>query len=186
MGAAPDPQALYLDVAARLAAAPPEPLGGAPVGEPLLEQLAAVLARARAVVAALDALLPGDGIDDLNKYEHLAGMLERIARFQSFALAEYTYHLAGGGQPGVRLWLEEAEWRRRIKVLFFPQVGRWQADGQGRMLSRELLGLTLEPGGIAPLLAPELGSWFSPAWGWEECLAMALCLAAVPGSLPSR
>lgn len=176
--AGPEPKGLCLEVAARLAASPPAPLAGAPTGEPLTEQLAAVLASARAVVAALNALLPGDGVEDRNKYEHLAAMLGRIAQFQSFALAEYTYHLPDGRRPGVRLWLEEESWRRRVKVLLFHDVGRWRADPEGRKLSRELLSLDLGDGGVAPVLAPGLAAWFSPAWGWAECLAMALCLAA--------
>lgn len=175
--AALDPKALFLEVAARLAASPPAPLQGAPGGDPLVEQLAGVLAQARAVVAALGALLPGDGVDDLNKYDFLAGMLERVAQFQSFSLAEYTYHLPGGRRPGVRLWLEEAQWQRRVGVLLFHDVGRWQADPEGRKLSREILSLELGQGGIAPVAPAKLAAWFSPAWGWAECLAMSLCLA---------
>ncbi|MCB2225688.1 MAG: hypothetical protein KQH53_03340 [Desulfarculaceae bacterium] len=173
----PDPKALCLEVAARLAANPPAPLTGAPGGDPLLGQLAAILAQARAVVAALEPLLPGGGVDDLNKYEHLAAMLERIAQFQSFSLAEYTFRLPGGRRPGVRLWLEEAQWQRRVKVLLFHDVGRWQADAEGRKLSRELLTLELGEDGAAPLIPAGLAAWYSPAWAWAECLAMSLCLA---------
>ncbi len=174
----PDPQELYLAVTARLDAAPPPPLEGAPHGEPLTGQLAAILALARGAAAALNACLPGASLDDKNKYAHLGSMLERIASFQSFSLAEYSYHLPDGRRPGVRLWLEEERWRRYVRVLLFAEVGRWRADAAGRLASRELISLELGEKGPSPILAPHLNRFFPAAWGWEQCLTMALCLAA--------
>ena len=183
MAASPDPRELFQAVSERLADAPPTPLPGAEGLEPLPRHLAAILAQARAVAAALNGLLAPGKVDDRNKYDYLLANLDRLATFQSFSLAEYTYHLADGQRPGVRLWLEEHDWQQVVRVLWFPAVGRWQADQQGRLLCRELLLLSLEPSGPAPLPLPELGRCFHSAWGWAHSLTMALCLAAAPSVL---
>lgn len=148
----------------------PEPRAPA---EPLAAALAAILAQARAAAAALSAELGPGALDDRNHYDYLAANLAKIAGFQSFSLAEYAYHLPDGRNPGVRLWLEERRWQRRVEVLLFPEVGRWQVDAAGRKVNRLLL--TLWPQGDAP--AP------SPALAWKAIIPLEK-LGPLPWSGP--
>lgn len=164
-------------VLARLAAQPAAPLAGAP-GEAPAAQLAAILAQARAAAAALNAELAGGSLADRNHYDYLAQNLVRLAQFQSFSLAEYTLHLADGRNPGLRLGLEERQWRRRVEVLLFPEVGRWRVDAAGRKITRPLLTLWLENGGLRPVPGEGLEPAYRPDEDWPPALARAFCLAA--------
>ncbi|MCB2193587.1 MAG: hypothetical protein KQI62_18580 [Deltaproteobacteria bacterium] len=166
-------------VLARLEQEPaPFPSEGLPEEAPAAA-LAAILARARATVAALNAELAGGTVEDLNHYDYLVQNLPRLAGFESFSLAEYTYHLADGRNPGVRLWLEEKSWRRRVKVLLFPEVGRWQVDAQGRKITRLLLTLELEGEAPRPVPAADIEGYFHSQEGWATALSRALCLATL-------
>ena len=164
-------------VLARLAKQPAEPLSDLPPGEPLAASLADILAQARAAVAALNAELVGGSVQDRNHYHYLAQNLPRLAQFQSFSLAEYVYHLAEGRNPGVRLWLEEIKWRRRVQVLVFPEVGRWQVDGQGKKITRLLLTLEMHPGQVRPVPPAGFQDYYGPEEDWPAALCRALCLA---------
>ncbi len=159
----------------RLAGEEPEPLA-APGDDPLQNHLLAVLARARQVAAAINATLAGGRVDDLNKYHFLSERLGQIVGFESFSLAEYTYRLAGGKRPGARLWLSEERWQRYLGVMLFEQVGSWQADGQGRKVSRPLLSLDLNGPQPQPLIEGEVSKYYEPGWEWQKCLTEALCL----------
>ncbi|RJX34690.1 MAG: hypothetical protein C4525_06460 [Desulfarculus sp.] len=162
-------------VRAWLAQHPPQALAAPAGADELGRSLLAILAQARASAAAVSAVLAPQGVEDRNKYDFLAGRLAQITAFPGFSLAEYTYHLAGGARPGLRLWLQEHHWRRRVQALLFPEVGRWQADAAGRKISRELLTLELdqEP---RPRFTPEMGRWYDAAWDWRQCLTQAMCL----------
>lgn len=172
------PSDLAQRVLARLAERPAPPLGPTPPSDPLAAALAAILAQAQATAVALNAELVDGSAEDRNHYGYLAQNLERIAQFQSFSLAEYTFHLKDGRNPGVRLWLEDERWQRRVQVLLFPEVGRWQVDAQGRKITRRLLTLWLEDGGPRPEPGPGLQGHFPAGEAWPLALARALCLPA--------
>ncbi|MCF8065975.1 MAG: hypothetical protein K9K36_12080 [Desulfarculaceae bacterium] len=166
-------------VLARLAGQPAEPLSQLPPGDPLAATLAAILAQARAAVAALNDELGEGAVKDRNHYDYLAQNLPRLAQFQSFALAEYAYHLKDGRNPGLRLWLEERQWRRRVDLLLFPEVGRWQVDAAGHKITRLLLTLWLEGDQPRPEPAADLKGLYPLSEDWSAALGRALTLAAV-------
>lgn len=140
-------------------------------------QAALVLAQARRVMAGAAATLAGAAaVADRNKYDFMFESLPRLWGFQSFSLAEYTYALPGGGHPGLRLWLEEADWRRRVAVLMFEDVRLWRLDAGGGKFSHELLVLHLEAHRVRPAWDPAANEWYDPAWGWRRALRQALCL----------
>ncbi|BEQ16734.1 hypothetical protein [Desulfoferula mesophila] len=176
----PTPDELTGRVLARLAPKPAPALSPEPPAEPLAAALAAILAQARAAAAALSAELGPGALDDRNHYDYLAANLAKIAGFQSFSLAEYAYHLPDGRNPGVRLWLEERRWQRRVEVLLFPEVGRWQVDAAGRKVNRLLL--TLWPQGDAPRPEPGPGleGHYPAGETWSVALVRALCLPVLP------
>lgn len=139
-------------------------------------QAAQVLAEARRIMAGAVATLAGVGVADRNKYDFMVASLPRLWGFQSFSLAEYTYDLPGGGHPGLRLWLEERDWRRRVAALMFEDVRVWRLDAAGGKYSHELLVLDLGQDGILPAWDRAAAEWYDPAWDWRRALRQALCL----------
>lgn len=139
-------------------------------------QAALVLAQAGRVMAAAAATLGEASVRDRNKYAFMLENLPRLWGFQSFSLAEYTYDLPGGTHPGLRLWLEETDWRRRVAVLMFEDVRIWRLDAGGGKYSHELLVLHLGPEGLRPAWDAAAAAWYDPAWGWRRALRQALCL----------
>ncbi len=154
--------------------APPEPPWPP---QTLPGQVAMVLAQARLLARGISATLEGAGLRDRNKYDFLGENLERFLGFQEFSLAEYTYELPGGGHPGLRLFLEERQWVRRVAVLMFEDVRLWRVDNQGGKVSHQLLLLELGPAGIVPRVDPQSGGeYYQPGWDWARALRQALCL----------
>jgi hypothetical protein len=176
----PTPEELTGRVLARLAQQPVPPLSDTPPAEPLATALAAILSQARATFSAIGAELGPGSLDDRNHYDYLAQNLAKIAGFQSFSLAEYVYHLGDGRNPGVRLWLEERRWQRRVEVLLFPEVGRWQVDAAGRKVTRLLLTLWPQGEAVRPEPGPGLGGRYPAGEAWPAALVRALCLPVLP------
>jgi hypothetical protein len=171
--------ALRTRVGQELAGRPGETYLPAVQADPLVRQLGRLIREARRIIQVIDQILPQAfpeaGVRDRNRYSSILAMLDRIAEFQSFSLAEYVYHLPGG-RPGARLLLEEKDWARRLTVIFFENIGQWQVDWQGRRISYELLAFDLEGPEPRPLVAPEAAEYFQDGWSWEEHLQEALCL----------
>lgn len=156
--------------------------------ESLPGQAAAILAEARLLAQGIPATLAGVARRDRNKYGFLLENLERFLGFQEFSLAEYTYALPGGGYPGLRLFLEEDQWTRRVAVLMFEDVHQWRVDDQGDKVSHQLLLLELGPQGIRQRVAAQSGEYYQPEWGWARALRqgpMPAGAAPAPLSLTS-
>ena len=169
-------QAWQEELAAWLAAQ--GPLAGAMPGQAgeLAGQVGLVLEQARRVMAGVAATRPGLEVVDRNKHDFLLASLPRLLGFAEFSLAEYTYGLAGGGHPGLRLWLEEEDWARRVAVLWFEDVRLWRVDGRGGKVSHVLLLLELGPRGITTRVDPAAGEYYRPEWDWARALQQALSL----------
>jgi hypothetical protein len=158
-----------------LASQPPLPEPPWPPGS-LPGQVARLLAQARLLARGIPATLEGVGLEDRNKYDFLLENLERFLGFQEFSLAEYTYVWPGGGHPGLRLLLEEEQWRRRVAVLFFEDVRLWRVDEQGGKVSHQLLLLDLGPTGLEPRVDLEAREYYQPQWDWARALRQAMSL----------
>lgn len=157
----------------RLDAALAGPEDAAPPGGGPAANAAAALAWARRVSRALGGLLPGGALSDHNHYGHLCENLPKLVEFETFSLAEYTYHASPDRHPGVRLWLDVADWRRRLGAILFEDVHQWRVDAGGRRLERRLVSLDLS--GPEPALLPDGELTGSPLGDpWHAALAEAL------------
>jgi len=151
--------------------------GAASRGQPRLpRQIRAVMGQARQIAEAVDTCLPSDAVLDKNKYDFVLSMLPQILSFDDFVLCEYTYALAGGARPGIRLLLELGPAGRQISVVLFEDVRRWQVDRSGQKVSYQLLALLLDREEITPHVASESAEYFEPAWDWRQHLCEALCV----------
>lgn len=139
-------------------------------------QVARLLNLARLLARGIPATLEGVRLDDRNKYEFILEGLGRFLGFQEFSLAEYTYQLPGQQHPGLRLLLEESQWRRRVAVLMFEDVRLWRVDQAGGKVSHLLLLLAPGPQGLEPLVDPGCAEYFQPQWDWARALRQAMCL----------
>ncbi|MBW2527433.1 MAG: hypothetical protein JRI23_24840 [Deltaproteobacteria bacterium] len=139
-------------------------------------QVRSVLAEARRAAAAIAQVIPNGALLDRNKYDFVLSMLQRLLSFDDFVLGEYTYELADGGRPGIRLQLELGPTGHQVAVILFEDVRRWQVDGQGHKVSYQLLELLLGPEGIVVHVADESREYYQPDWGWRAHLREAMCL----------
>ena len=139
------------------------------------DRLETVLRTARSAFRFIRRHTDQGGLIDRNRYEGIISMLDRIARFEEFSLAEYTYELEGA-TPGIRLWLEGSDQDRRVSLILFPDVRQWRLDWQERRIRTLLLSLVLFSGGLRPEPGPGLEGYFPDRADWRECLFRALYL----------
>ncbi len=133
--------------------------------------LLAILAQARAVAAGLDAVCQGLALHDRNKYGFVAERMGDLINFDTFSLAEYSYQLADGSVPGVRLWHRAAE--ALVEVILFEDVVRWQVDELGKKRSHPLLALEVSGPEPAARVPESAGRYVRPG-PWRRALADAM------------
>ena len=143
------------------------PAWGVQTADPVAAALVEILHEAaRTVTAVGDALDRGTALDR-NKYDFALSMIDRILSFDEWVLAEYTYELASGARPGIRLALEVGAVGRQVSVMLFEDTRRWRIDDDGRKVSYELLTLLLGPAAPAPHVAVESLCYFDSSWDWR-------------------
>jgi hypothetical protein len=135
-----------------------------------------VLAHARQTIAGINATFPGGKILDLNKYDHLASILDKVLAMESLSLAEYTYNLPGDKNPGIRLWYESSAGQPQITLLLFEDVHEWRVDLSGKKVSWQILRLYLSSEQPLPDLPGGAKRFFTPGQGWRNMLNDALSL----------
>lgn len=143
-----------------------------PAARPVLR----VLALARQTMAGINATAVDVSVQDLNKYDHLASILDTVLTLESFSLAEYTYNLPGDKHPGMRLWYESADGAPRISAILFEDVREWRVDMSGEKISWQALHLELSGGEPEPVIPKGAQMYVSQDQGWRSALVDALCL----------
>lgn len=143
-----------------------------PAAKPILQ----VLAQARQTVAGINATASQVKITDLNKYQHLASILDTVLGLESFSLAEYTYNLPDDRHPGLRLWYESRSGAPRLSAILFEDVQEWRVDLSGQKVSWQTLRLDLASGQPEPVIPHGAERYLSADQGWRGALVDALCL----------
>ena len=143
-----------------------------PAAKPVLQ----VLAQARQAVAGINATMSQIKISDLNKYQHLASILDTVLGLESFSLAEYTYNLPDDRHPGIRLWYESLDGAPRLSAILFEDGQEWRVDAGGRKVSWQTLHLDLASGWPESVIPHGAEHYLSAEQGWRDALVDALCL----------
>lgn len=143
-----------------------------PAARPVLQ----VLAQARQTVAGINATMSQVKINDLNKYEYLASILDTVLGLDSFSLAEYTYNLPGDKHPGLRLWYESRLGAPRLSAILFEDVQEWRVDASGQKIAWQALHLDLASGRPEPVIPQGVSRYISADQGWRGAFIDALCL----------
>jgi len=127
-------------------------------------------------VQAASVCLDDGEVVDRNKYDFVLSIIDRILSFDDWVLAEYTYELASGAHPGIRLQLEMGPVGRQVAVLLFEDTRRWQLDEAGRKVSYQLLALLVDQPQPVVHVTADSAEYFDAAWDWRRHLREALCL----------
>jgi hypothetical protein len=102
-----------------------------------------VLAMSRLLAEGIAATADHIEVKDKNSYDFISSRLGDLLDFREFSLAEYTFTLEKGRNPGIRLMLERCDAESQLTVIGFEDVLQWRVDHEGRKLQQILVVLRL-------------------------------------------
>jgi hypothetical protein len=154
-----------------------QPINGIPpTNDTLRRGIYEVMRQTRLVVTGINAVVPEAKVQDRNPYRAMPDWLDRALRFESFSLGAYPYKLPQAKRPGIRIALDEKDWRRRISVILYEDTMIWRVDEKGKKIQYNLLHLTFGDDGLTAKATQDSTMFLGDLTGWPELLTESLCL----------
>ena len=137
--------------------------------------LEALLGEVSATLKGLCREVPGLRASTKKRPEEILSMLPRLLPLHQMSLLEIQYRLPGTRKrPGIRLWFEGPETRKRLRAVLFPDTRVWEVSYDLTRVSTELGTFLLEGEGIVARPSSAVPGRWKPDSDWREVLRSTL------------